>query len=133
MRKSIFFEEYSGKETLSELKKKFFNWLVAHVFKKGRSVEWYEVFFQTYGNGFQISYLESSIRDCPVRTCTDPARSGVGILKRNNFVCPSLCNPYNAPYFSPSKSMFTSQVLCIFGPWTMVYLRSGVGCFSGDL
>ena len=51
-RKSIFFEEYSGKETLSELKKKFFDWLVAHVFKRGRSVEWYEVFFQTYGNGF---------------------------------------------------------------------------------
>ena len=53
-KKSIFFEEYSGKETLAELKKKFFDWLVAHVFKKGRSVEWYEVFFQTYGHGFQI-------------------------------------------------------------------------------
>merc|ERR1712131_161649 len=63
---SIFFEEYSGKETLSELKKKFFDWLVAHVFKKGRSVEWYEVFFQTYGHGFKI--LE---RNRPIQASTN--------------------------------------------------------------
>merc|ERR1712131_7405 len=55
---SIFFEENSGKETLAELKKKFFDWLVAHVFKKGRSVEWYEVFFQSYGAGINDSGIK---------------------------------------------------------------------------
>merc|ERR1711970_1295854 len=34
---SIFFEEYSG-NGLTQLKKKFFDWLVLHIFKKGRSV-----------------------------------------------------------------------------------------------